>query len=112
MGFGSRATANTENPLIQLWLTPPDYETSKAAFTRVGVLKAEIEVLEDRVKETERQIKRGSKKADDIDAAKEATVEDREKLTQLKSELHKAEYEIKWLDYHKEIAKLIGFTLR
>lgn len=112
MAFGDKAVPESRNPFVDMWLNPPNYESAKKAFTSVGRLKAEIQLLEGDIKDTERKARGGSRKATDIDSAKELTVEEREKLNQLKSELHKWEWEVKWLQYHADMAKTVGFSVK
>ena len=113
MGFGSSAVPGSgNNPIIDMWLNPPNYEDARKAFMAVGKLKAEIQLLEGDIRDTERKARKGSRKAADIDTAKELTTEERERLNNLKAELVKWEWEVKWLDYHKEVAKNVGFITR
>lgn len=115
MGFGSGAVPeekSNRNPFVNMWLNPPDYESAREAFTMVGKLKAEIQLLEGDIKDTEREARKGSRKAEAIDAAKQLTAEERDRLNRLKADLHKWEWQVKWLDYHKEVARLVGFVTR
>lgn len=94
------------------WHEVPDYTEVRETFNLVGRLKAEIEILDIEIEELERQVKRGSRKADDIDAAKEASKDKRIELARKRAELKIAEYDLDFLQYRKSMFTSINYTNR
>lgn len=92
------------------WTNSPDYEETKNAFIAVGRIKAQIDLLEIEIDEIERAIKRGSRKADVVDIAKEASATKRRELAELKSQLRIAEYELEFLQFRKDIYKSLLYS--
>lgn len=108
MGFGSGAIP--DNTLKSIWTEIPDYSETAAAFKTVGTLKARIELLDIEIDEIERQSRRGSRKADDIDLAKELSAPKRRELAETKAKLKIAEYELEFIQFRKEIFKSVSFA--
>lgn len=111
MAFGGTAVPSGP-PNNSRWFDTPDYEEVREAFSLVGRLKAQIEIKEIEIDEVERGVRRGSRKSDDIDAAKEASKDKRRELAELKSKLKIAEYDLDFLNYRKEIFKSVTFSTR
>lgn len=111
MGFGAKATGES-GVTVSFWHTAPDYSETRELFTRVGKLKAQIELLEIEIAEQEREIKRGSRKSDIADDAKEASKDKRLQLARVKAALHEAEYDLKFCEYRKEIFKAVSFNTK
>lgn len=111
MGFGSKAVIEETKP-VNIWHEVPQYDEVKNCFISVGSLKAKIELLELEITEVEREVKRGSKKADDIEAAKEASKDKRRELAETKAKLYEAVAYQDWLSFRKEIFKSVAYQTR
>lgn len=107
MAFGSSATQETPK---SIWHEIPDYDIVSSAFKLVGALKAKIELLEIEIDEIERKSRGGSRRADDIDTAKELSAGKRKELAQVKSELKIAEYDLEFLNFRRDIFKSVSFS--
>lgn len=113
MGFGTKAVdGGKSEDATSVWYEVPQFEEVKTAFIRVGSLKAAIELLELEISEIERGVKRGSRKAGDTDAAKEASKDKRRELAQKKAALYEAQAYQDWLSFRKEIFRSVVFQTR
>lgn len=113
MGFGAKAVdGGKSEDVASVWHEAPGFEEVREVFIRVGSLKAAIELLELEISEIERGVKRGSRKADDTDAAKEASKDKRRELAQKKAALYEAQAYQDWLNFRREIFKSVVFQTR
>lgn len=109
MAFGSAAVAEETK---SVWSNTPDYDEVRESFVAVGALKAKVEVLELEISEVERSVKRGSRKADDTDAAKEASKDLRRQLAETKAKLYEAQALLDWYNFRKDIFRTVGYATR
>lgn len=109
MGFGSGAVPEDNKP-INVWSEVPQYSEVKDSFIRVGSLKARVELLSIEIDEIERGVKRGSRKAEIGDEAKEASKDKRLELARVKAELHEASAYLDWLNFRRDIFKSVSFS--
>lgn len=106
MAFGDTVTNTTS---AGKWQDPPEYAEVRETYSLVGRLKAEIEVMTMDIEEIEREVKRGSRKAADTDAAKEASKAQRRELSKLKAALVVAQYELDFLNYRKDMLRTLSY---
>lgn len=109
MGFGSGAIPEETKP-TNVWSEVPEYHEVKAAYVAVGKLKAQSELLSIEIEEIERGVKRGSRKANTVDEAKEASKHKRLELARVKAELHEATAYLDWLNFRRDVLKTVSFA--